>query len=824
MRTPARFLAGHIMFTRLGVPWATWRLRPLQYRYAPEKIRRAARLVHQDLFQRLRGEALLLGVSADIEPASVVQRMIDGISLEQHPEWLEIAERTLDSLEQQSLGERSIWLAVPLATSVNDQLTAARTAISADFRSRLSLPPTPPSAEMVDRAMRKAERIESSIPAALAPRRATEAQQLWLSLHMQLRGLGVDGAVPASAQSEPRLQSAGFLEPWLDEGAVSDVQPRERFALPERRVLKVGSAVSDEASYQVTQVLSSAPKGGWAFPGGEWMLQLSDMPFDVDWAMRLRVVPAAAVRRRNQRAEKNLTDQYDQQSGDENVITGGASSLDEIARDLAAYHRQLNATKGEVEVQSLTLVTTSAATSDLARKRAKYVRDEFRELELYLEPVVGAQRALWWMQQPGTPLTSPAASFMQLSTGADLATTMPITSSQLGSDNGFPIGRNITTGHQACLLFNPAEAISGNMSGSFAAIGELGAGKSVFIKSVLVNVLKRGGAAVVVDRTSLREYARVMDVAIEGGIVVDLLRPQVSLDPLRMFDKRVASRATQTLFTALLNLGPFSSLGVELAERLAPEYLATHGIDSLGALLAHLSELEDPSARELARLINVIARKDIGEVLFDASLPPLDITASAGVAFCTSGLQLPTEADLERPETMSLEKIVGHAMYALIAELGREICFTRVDRLGGFFVDECDHMLSTPRGAAVAKEFILDGRKHGAFCGLAGQVVSHLGPPEVRGLIPVRVAFRQQDRDLALQAADWIGLDDVGAELIQTLSPVDEGNVVVPGRDGEAMFRDARARLGRVQIDLPEADELREAILTTPQLRDAVGA
>lgn len=824
MRTPARFLTGHLMFTRLGVPWATWRLRPLQYRYAPEKVRRAARLVHQDLFQKLRGEALLLGVCADIEPATVVQRMIDGVSLERNPQWLELAERTLDSLEHQSLGERSIWLAVPLSTSVGDHLSGAVTSLAADFRTRLSLPPTPPTAEAVERAMRKAERIESAIPAALAPRRATEAQQLWLSLHMQLRGLSVDGTVPGAAGVEPRLQTAGFLEPWLDEGAISDAEPRQRFALPERRVLKVGSAVSDEASYQVTQVLASAPKGGWAFPGGEWMLQLSDMPFDVDWAQRLRVVPAAAVRRRNQRAERNLSDQYDQQSGNDNVITVGASSLDEIAQDLAAYHRQLNATKGEVEVQSLTLVTTSAATSDLARKRAKYVRDEFREMELYLEPVLGAQRALWWMQQPGTPLMSPGASFMQLSTGADLATTMPITSSQLGSESGFPLGRNITTGHQAPLLFNPAEAISGNMSGSFAAVGELGAGKSVFFKTVLVNTLARGGAAVVVDRTSLREYARVMEVSTTGGVVVDLLRPQVSLDPLRVFDKRVASRATQTLFTALLNLGPFSTLGVELAERLSPDYLATHDISSLGALLAHLTDLEDPTARELARLINVIARKDIGEVLFDASLPPLDITAGTGVAFCTSGLQLPTAADLEHHETMSIEKIVGHAMYALIAELGREICFTTVDRLAGFFIDECDHMLSTPRGASVAKEIILDGRKHGAFCGLAGQVVSHLGSTDVRGLIPVRVAFRQQDRDLALQAAEWVGLDDVGAELIQTLSPVDEGNVVAAGREGEAMFRDARGRLGRVQIDLPESDELREAILTTPQLRDAVGA
>ncbi|MGL1260138.1 hypothetical protein ACSTKG_00105, partial [Vibrio parahaemolyticus] len=70
---------------------------------------------HQALFQAHRGEGLLLGLCADLDPVSVVERMLDGVRIDECPDWAREVELTLDALEQIPLGTRAFWLSVPLA-------------------------------------------------------------------------------------------------------------------------------------------------------------------------------------------------------------------------------------------------------------------------------------------------------------------------------------------------------------------------------------------------------------------------------------------------------------------------------------------------------------------------------------------------------------------------------------------------------------------------------------------------------------------------------------------------------------------------------------
>lgn len=822
MRTPATYLAGHIMFTRHGTAWATWRLTGSWYRHAPIEQKQLARAQHQALWQNLRGEAMLLGLCADIDPADVVQGMCDGIDLNAQQLWLDNAEAALGSLAEIGIGERSYWLAVPLGAS--GARGAAGEALSGgvdNLRDLLALPRRVPSDSEIRSLMARADRIEAQIPAAFRPQPATPAQQLWISLHMQMRGLGTLGPIPPAREpGNIGRQSAGFLEPWLDEGGQSDLEPRERLAVHRRRYLKLCSGLSDEPTYQSLLALASTPKAGWEFPGLEWISRLDDFEFNVDWCQRVRISSADVARRRNKRRHSNIKDQqFQQDEGDDADDASGLPLLRQIRRDLQEYQTRLAASEREVEVRHATIVAVSGRTPEIATAAAAAIRADGEMLEFLWDQPIGAQEQLWWAMQPGTPLTRGLLDYEQLTTGSHFATAIPLTESGFGSHRGFLLGFNRTTGRRTPILWDSGEAISGDKSSSFAATGELGSGKSVFMKCAIINGLARNERAVVVDPTSRREYAEAVRLASKSTMLVDPLRPEHSLDPLRVFSPEAASRIAQTMFATMLGVGVLDPLGAVLSELLDAAYLRREGIGSLGQLRSHLTASDEPEMRELLRLMNVIATKDIGRILFDEQLPALSLESQA-IVFSTTDLDMPSESDLSNPQLfrqMSIEKFFGHAMYALIAGIGREICIADSSALAGFYIDEAARM-QAPRGQAIIKEFITDGRKHAAFIGLAGQVVEHLGPTELRGLIPARFAFRQTDPELAAQSAAWVapGLE---AARVQELSPEDQSGTVPLERRGEAMARDPRGRIARIKVQMPFAAELRAALSTTPELQ-----
>lgn len=177
MHHPAIALTKNLMWTRSGVVWAMWRLQPAKiggrqviYPYASFKEQLAVKGFHQAFYQQLRGEALLLGLTAEIDPVEIVQRMIDGIDLERATEWKEEAELTLDALEQIPLGTRAFWLAVPLAAEgIWDLAQLSLFAAEAKGRNTFALPRRLPPSPMVDRALEAARQIEKRIPAAFNP-------------------------------------------------------------------------------------------------------------------------------------------------------------------------------------------------------------------------------------------------------------------------------------------------------------------------------------------------------------------------------------------------------------------------------------------------------------------------------------------------------------------------------------------------------------------------------------------------------------------------------------------------------------------------------
>jgi len=482
-----------------------------------------------------------------------------------------------------------------------------------------------------------------------------------------------------------------------------------------------------------------------------------------------------------------------------------------------------------VEVQATTIFCVAAPDPDSVAEQARGLADYLGSAGYKLAQPLGYQEDLWWAMQPGAPANKAVREFAQITTSRALAAAVPLASTELGDNKGTLLGLNISTGRPGVVLHDIAGASTRDVSGSLAIAGELGAGKSLTLKKLAGDVVDRGGRVICADRTQMGEYASWAR-SVTRATVVDINDPTVSLDPLRLFGAAAGSRVTQSFLTPLLNIAPTSERGVLISDVLDPAYLREHVITGLGSLLAHLRlGCTLPGAGELARTMNVFARRDFGRVIFDESLPPLRPEAPA-VVIRTHTLELPARNELEHEHLftqMRLEKIFGRAMYALIAGLARQICFSDTRVLGLLVVDEAHHITSSPEGEREIVDFVRDGRKHRAAVALGSHDPEEdFGSPTLRGLIPTRILMRHRDKTLARRGLAWLDMDPRDEDLVELLtqqtSPVGP-NGVAEDRRGEAFLRDSSGNVGRIKVLAPCMAARNEAVRTSPPERHAAG-
>jgi energy-coupling factor transporter ATP-binding protein EcfA2 len=834
MRSPTRAMVANLRWTRSGTVWADWILTGLPYGLRPLKDKHAVRFLHQALFRALPGESLLLGVQAGLDPAFIVTRMMEGVDLEHCPEWAVECEATLESLDQIGPGQRIFWLAVPLSNDrPSDRLSEPARAAYAGLQDMLGLPRAQVPAEEVERRLAQAARLAANIPGLFGPQPATPAQMVWLWQHSMSRGLFRETDLPPdSGGEEPAVKAGSSLgEPLLDEGGQSDLDPRSlaRVNPLRRRYLKVADSTTVEeeaASYQALSVISNVPDSGMLFPGSEILGRVDEAGIDVDWAMRLSIRSSATVAALNQRALRNLNEQYSQRSGE---VSHAWNMLDRVAGDLAEYVAILESDKLEVEAQATLVFAVGGPTAESAQEQAQALAGHFAAIGYKLAAPLGYQEELWWAMQPGVPASSAVREFAQITTSKALAATVPLASVRLGDTKGSVLGlnigngpllaENVPCGPTSVVMHDLDGASDRQISGSLAVAGELGSGKTTVLMMLSGDVIDRGGHLVIADRTAKAEWAQ-WSCAVAQSVVVDVEDPVLSLDPLRIFDRSIGSRIMQTFLTPLLNVRPTSEQGVLLSDVLDPAYLDRHGLGSAGALLEHLQDgCELAGAPDLARLINVFARRDFGRVIFDGSIQPLDLTTQA-VVILTHTLQLPSRDELEHKhlfEQMGLEKLFGRALNALIAALARHVCFADTSVLAGFVVSEAHAMTISPEGERELVDFVRDGRKHRAVLLIdSHDPEADFGSVTLRGLIPARILMRHRDKTLAKRGLAWLDLDPDDENLVEMVrtdtSPLGSDGVVVHRR-GEGTMRDLNGNVGRVKVLLPARADRAAAII-----------
>ena len=842
MRSAISTLSGNLIWSRHGAVWAGWRLTGLSYGHRPIKHKREIRTLHQALMRGLMGESLWLGTRAGLDPHAVVERVLDGVDVNAHPDWAAECAATLDSLAEIGPGQRALWLWVPLNDHRAQRLAEPLRAALNNLRDAAGMPRASVSDAELERRRSQADQVAKVIPAVFDPQPVAPAQTTWLFLHAQQRGLWLDLDLPESGGQDVDLLRSGceLGSPVVDEGAKTDHRQggfgkaalRNVVASPERRRLVKLTSDGPEGrlvdSYQQLRVLSRLPRQGMVFPGSEIIGQIDKCGLDVDWAMRMRIRSSDDAGKRNRKALVNLNDQIYQRSEEVSVRH---TDLDDIKDALAEYTTILARDHNEVEVEATTVLAIAGSTPEACLDQGRELDEFMSGFEAKTTAPLGHQSELWQVMLPGFPATKIVADFAHPSTSSTWSAAVPFIGADLGDTRGLAFAINLTTGVPGVVHLDVAGASARGQSGSFALIGEKGGGKSYAMKKIAAGVIDQGGRVITPDRTPAGEWAR-WATSITSSVVADCTHPEYSLCPLRFFGSDIGSRVAHSFFITLLGVAADDDAGTLLGEILHPEYLTTHRIGSCGDLLTHLTraesfvDLDDRQlAKQLARRMRTYANKDLGRVIFDPDLPSLP-EAWRALVIRTHDLELPTRDQLNHEHLfrgLRIEAKFGRAMYALVAAMARQVCFADPTEPALFLVDEAHFLTASPEAEHEAKLFLRDDRKHGCALGVASHDAEEdFGSATLWGLIPTRILMRHQDRTMAARGLARLDLDPTDDDLLELIlhqtSPPDRSTLVVPEhRRGEALMRDVHGRTGFIRV-LPHALAHRaEAANTTPE-------
>ncbi|MFJ3714107.1 ATP-binding protein [Streptomyces sp. NPDC090053] len=847
MRVSIRHIVDHLVWSASGTVWAIWRVAPSGSSYMSERTREEITGRVTALARSLPGSARLYGLCSLLDPGEVVARTVAGVDFDRHPYWAEVADAQLrllagpELVTPMEMHQRTWWLAVPLAVGgARAQVSAAVGSAWAEVSAVLGLKAAPVSARDVGDAQHQARQIAAEIGGGLGLRPARPAEVVWMYQHALARGgeeplLGearTSSSYGGSAASG-RLRSPSYADlgqaRLLEGGQEVTAAGKKRggrgrgVAPVGRRWLQVESEFG--TGYQAQLALAEMPESVRA-EDADFLAQVERMPFPVDWACDVQVVSTEKVLAEVKKNKRNLVDQADQYAAQRE--TGLPSAMHSAADSLGEMDARASQAQGvEVEVQSVTVLTVWGRTPGECNERAGALMSALRGVNYRLVRPVGGQEDLFALGLPATTVRPPVREFVQHQLSEDWAMWGPFTGSRFGDDRGQMIGVSMDSGTLVPVLLDIADAPVRNASASWGAVGELGGGKSAFAKTVTSGVVDRGGRAIVIDRTPMREWALFAESAAGGRCqIIDAAEARLSIDPLRIFSGALGVKYALSYLTLQLGIGPMTQQGAVLKK--AIKQAAASEFPCMAEVICALEDMAGTGdgvraqdAMTLCDLLQVVAEDPLAACVFDAELPPTSLQGHLGsdfVVITTAGLTLPPREAVTNPEllrTQPLEALIGRAVLYLIAAMAREAAFTDRGRFCLVTVDECYWLTTSAEGLALVRELVDDGRKHAAGIGLCGHNVDELGDEAVRGLLAYRFLARTTDPVLARRGLEFLGLPSDDEDLLRRvttdLSPIGDKD-----RAGEMLGRDARMQIGCFQVHVPRVPRLLDAIFTSP--------
>ncbi|MDF1595732.1 MAG: ATP-binding protein [Acidimicrobiia bacterium] len=799
---PVHGINDHLVWGTDGTAWVCFEVGPFAY---PHRSTRDARDAHARTVAALLGlpaHSLVLSVAVELS-ADELERRISGDAVERSASWVGLARRTALRLAGEPVYERRWFLAIQLpepggTRRVVDRLRTAAGEVAATF----GTPAATPGSRRVAAAMAASRSLADQLGQHLGLRPLRSPELRWLFERAVLRGLIEP---PTSVDSERDRVSVVRLDRdavYFEGGRRSDPD-----RLSHRRYLTVEHPDYGTA-HQAFSCLAELP-ASWSFPygSGEWLWHLDDqLPFPVDWALRIEKIDNQAARRRALRAKRNLVGQLTEPGGDP---AGPATTLASSVDMVDEHRARLESNPALPAFRATTIVAVAHRHLGEVERRVGILEASFRGAEFNFYRPTGAQLSCFTAMLPGSASPPVVREYAQDLLPDGLASAMPFAGSGVGDPGGMLLGHSLDAQYPVPVFLDPAHGPRDlNRSGSLAAIGELGSGKSFLAKTLAYNTVAMGGQVVVVDRTDTCEYGQLAAILTGETQIVEISADaKVGLDPFQVFDSDELRLRYGVGFITLLTATPPGSAAAAHCYRAAQHTLEsaveTGTQPRLRDLIAHLESSGGPGS-EVAEKLSALAGVSYGRLVFDDPGPVVNLSGDY-VCFHIPGLRLPrtgTPRDDQLPE-----ELLGQAILYLVAAFSRRMLFRSSDRFAALLLDEAHALTASTQGHGLVMDLIRDGRKHYAAVWAFSQLPTDLtgDGEDVDALLGYRMVFRQPHQ-AAPAALRFLGSDDRDENLATVTSL----------GTGECLMRDPRGRLGLVRIATPEDPAVADAFSTTP--------
>jgi hypothetical protein len=792
-RISVRYFDDRILLTETHA-WAYFRLPAVPYEFiTPEDREALATNITVALAAIRMPEAEVhLRVAHRSYPAAEWAAGLDATS-DGGPGWLDYLEEMYRHVWDKDFWAKEIYLGIRLGQrGVRAQLSGGVlsqfiSAYQAGERVMGIDDESVPAAEIAkwtEQAERYGRALGSS---ALMARAATSDQVAWLFRHT-LRG--TLGEPPPSAARRKRW-GAGEIEA-LVEGQVHNARNLLCLEHPS------GSSYTAFLSFsRFPDVMS--------FPEGEPWLHFADsLPFPVEISSRMRLIPPAKASKDVSRRLAHARDM------DAHIREAGAEAPIALAEQIeAARMLEHGITKERLPfVYGWHRLIVTAPSRELCLRRAEALIEHYRDIGIDVVNSTGDQFSLLRESLPGDrvrlnsyaqrqPLYTIAGGVPTAT--VDLGDSAPAGAGWIGPYIGETLGRARSVVH-----FDPLIAAARNRPTAIAITGEPGGGKTTLALLLLLQLALRGVTVAAIDPKGDAE-SLVRLLASRGRRARTLPLGSAApglLDPFSFGDDLAEKRtmATETLRLLL----PRMSEERESAMIQAVGVVAGQERPSLGKVVRHLEESDDPASKNLGAVLRSMSEMRLARLCFAPSGGQQIDAAGWTTVFTLAGLSLP-DAGVSRDD-FSYEQRLSVALLYLVSQFARRLLNSMEPRIPkAIFLDEAWAITSTPQGAKLIPEVSRMGRSRNTALILVSQNAGDLLNEQVTNCISGVFAFRSSER---VEVANVMAL--LGVE------PSDEHKAVLRALgNGECIFRDLDGRAGRIGIDLV-TDDLRRWLDTNP--------
>jgi hypothetical protein len=799
--SPPKAVIDNLIFTQGGV-WAEFLLTGQPGGMLPYERKRAIAKGHRPLVRQLPSGIVLWGVCVRVSPRRIKQRMLAGY--QDRGGWVGEVRAWDDVLAVEPYWEVVFGVRVPVDAGMAGRSSTG--GLAKTWKTIVGADPDDPGTLASYREF--AEEIRAKIPAQFEPAPATPRQIRWLYHRHITRGAD-DSSFPHGPGGPDRLTATEFADmpADFDEG---DQQGRKtarswlRRRLPSLTpILRVGTDTGHQ-SYQALLPVEQLPRQGLAHPGAEYLLSVYDVDTDadVDWFHHVNTRSREKALARVDRAQRNLDDQAFQRAGRR------ASNNDLAARYESGeeYNTELESSSLERETEWATVVAVGSGSAQATTFAARALRTHMgEELEMTLGQPRGAQRALWQLGTAGSEQRAPRSQYGQPTTTKHWARFAPLASAELGNDTGILLARNLSTLRPGPVFVDLEGSTERRDAPGMLWMGPPGGGKSQGVKRIVDGLIKRGSQVSIIDPGTMREWGPALAHHGDAVAVLDPTSGQWSLDPLRLFPRRVAVEHTLDHLLPLIGVEPDSVVAGQLRRLLRDER-----IGSLGALVRYLNTTTEYI--ELTAKLNAWAEIDYLRAVFDDTLPAPPIAQKDAVIWLTADLELPKTSETDNVHLyrrQSSRARAGLALYGLIASLTR-LTYTGPTRRGSFgwlVCEEARTYLASPVGREDAQRIVTQGRKeHYGLIAISQHIEDFAGIPTQD--LPMRVItpFKATEREYARATFHRMGIDpDEYPDVLETRTVKDRGY---------AYFIDHLGRAGLIDLLTPVQQQLRDAFDT----------